>query len=102
MARRAVVGVTSTAARYAHDMSTRLQVVVTEEELRAMKSTAQAAHLTLSEWVRQSLRHARNAAQQRLDDEMLDELLGQATSHRFPAPDIETMNAEIVRGYLAG
>ena len=45
-------------ARYTTGMSKRLQVVVKDEELERYERTAEAVGLTMSEWVRQSLRAA--------------------------------------------
>jgi hypothetical protein len=81
-------------------MSTRLQVVMSEEELDELKAAARAARLTVSEWVRQALRDARSAASPQLTDAELEAVFDLAAPHRFPAPDIDQLNTEIVSGYL--
>ena len=80
-------------------MSTRLQVVVSEEELRELKAAAAAARMTVSEWVRQSLREARSSPRSARSAD-LEEVFAMASQHRFPAPDVGQMNDEIARGYL--
>ncbi|MEE8599725.1 antitoxin [Euzebya tangerina] len=81
-------------------MSTRLQVVVSEQELAEMKAVARSARMTLSEWVRQALREARDAGPAGPDRHELERVLATAAGHAFPAPDIGQINAEIEAGYL--
>ncbi len=79
-------------------MSKRLQVVVDDDELQAYEESASALGLTLSGWVRQSLR----SAHQQVSGGDIDTKLAavrRAFTHSFPAPDIDTMLAEIERGY---
>lgn len=82
-------------------MSTRLQVVVQDAELREIRRAARRQGMTLSEWVRRSLREARRAVSTR-DPEQKLAVLRAALEHAAPAPDIEQMLAEIERGYLSG
>lgn len=79
-------------------MTKRLQVLLDDDDLREIQRLARRHHLTTAEWVRRSLQAAREA------DGGSD--LGQklaavraAAAHAFPAPDIEAMLSEIVRGY---
>jgi hypothetical protein len=79
-------------------MSKRLQVVVQDGELERYQEVARVKGLTLSEWVRQTL----DAAERKVftgDVERKLAALERAARHRFPAPDIEQMNAEIKAGY---
>ena len=78
-------------------MSTRLQVVIDEEEVRALKRRASAEGLTLSEWIRRVLRRAvaeggapSSAARLRAIDRAL------RCGH--PTGDIDEMLAEIEHG----
>lgn len=79
-------------------MSTRLQLVIDEDELEEIRAAARRERLTVSEWVRIALRRARDAPPPH-DDDAFSAALTAATAHRFPAPDIAQMNAEIAEGY---
>jgi len=82
-------------------MSKRLQVVVNDDELRAFEETASVLRLTLSEWVRQTLRKAERDVS-RGDVEAKLAAIRRAAEYpdRFPAPDIEQMLQEIEGGKL--
>lgn len=54
-------------------MSTRLQVVMDDEELEEIHAAAERARLTTSEWVRRVLREARGAGVRRADADRVDE-----------------------------
>ena len=80
-------------------MSKRLQVVVDESELGRFQLAARARGLTLATWVRQALRVAEaQGASGDLDSKLA--AVRAASSHAFPAPDIDVMLAEIERGYV--
>jgi hypothetical protein len=82
-------------------MSKRLQVVVADDELERYSQTADAVGLTMSEWVRQTLRKAERETSSG-DVEAKLAAIRKAVSYNFPAsPDIETMLAETEVGYLA-
>lgn len=79
-------------------MSVRLQVIVSDEEAAAVRALAAREGTTVSELVRQSLRASRRRwasgdVEQRLA------VVRSAATHAFPAPDIDTMLAEIEQGY---
>ena len=79
-------------------MSRRLQVVVEEDEIRAYEDCATAMGLTLSGWVRQTLRMAqREVASGDVDGKLA--ALRRAIGYSFPTADIDEMIAEIERGY---
>lgn len=80
-------------------MSTRLQIVIQEDELEELKSAARAERMTLSEWVRQALRSARERPVSGLSATDLEAVLAEGARHRFPAPGIARRNAEIHEGY---
>ena len=81
-------------------MSKRLQVVLPEAEIDRYARTAEAEGLTLSEWVRQVLRRAGLERTAGKVDERLA-AVRVASRHQFPVAAIETMLAEVDRGYRA-
>jgi hypothetical protein len=82
-------------------MSKRLQVLLDEQELREIRQIARRRRMTVAEWVRQALRGAaREEPEGGLDRKLA--ALAVASRHRFPAPEIEAMLAEIERGYGEG
>lgn len=83
---------------YTTDMSTRLQVVVDDAELRRFRRAAKGAGMTLSEWARQAMRRAERG-QSGGDSGKKLAAVRAATSHAFPAPDIDQMLDEIEHGY---
>lgn len=87
--------------QYTTGMSKRLQVVVTDAELRRFDASAREQGLSLSEWVRHALRSAERATALGAADAKLA-CVRAAARHAFPSPDIDEMNAEIERGYAAG
>ena len=79
-------------------MSTRLQVVLDDEELASIRRTARAQHLTVSSWVR----HALRAAQREYpvaDASRKVQVVREAAGHRFPAGELGDMLREIEQGY---
>lgn len=79
-------------------MSKRLQVLFEDEELEEIRRVARARRMTVAEWVRQSLREAR-AGESTGDVGAKRRALSRAVGNAFPTGDIETMLAEIERGY---
>lgn len=80
-------------------MSTRLQVVLSEQELAEIRRVAAEHDLTVSEWVRQTLRKARRGKSTG-DEARKLALLRAAAEHAFPTADVPDMLAEIEAGYL--
>jgi hypothetical protein len=78
-------------------MSKRLQVLFDEKELEELQDIARQNHMTLAEWVRQTLREARlrhpirAAASKR-------QALRRAMEHEFPTAEIDQMLEQIERG----
>ena len=69
-----------------------------EEELEELRELAREMGMTLSEYVRQTLREAgRHRARGGVDRKIAS--IRAAMRHSFPAPDIETMLEEIESGY---
>lgn len=82
-------------------MSKRLQVIFDDAEYRELQRAARRAHMTVSAWVRQSLRDLRR--REPLGDPAKKlAVVREAARHRYPipAPGIEQMLEEIERGYL--
>ncbi len=82
-------------------MSIRLQVLLDEEELQAMREYALEQGMTLSEWVRQTLRKAMHLRPGDDVDGKLD-CVRSAIRHEFPTADIDQMLSEIEEGYGSG
>jgi hypothetical protein len=80
-------------------MSKRLQVILDEDELRAIQEIAKQQRTSVAEWVRQALRAARRR-EPRLDTERKLKAIRAAVRYQFPAGDIQQMLAEIESGYL--
>jgi hypothetical protein len=79
-------------------MSKRLQVVIDEVELRALREAARREGLGLSEWARRALREARGRGPEG-DLETKRQVVREAVRHEFPTGDIEQILAEVERGY---
>lgn len=82
-------------------MSKRLQVLLEEEELEAIRALAAREGLTVSEWVRGALRRARREDTAGDPASKLAAVRA-AARHGFPTADIEEMLAEIEQGYTFG
>lgn len=82
-------------------MSKRLQVLLEEDELRSMHDFARSQGLTLSEWVRQTLRRVLHQHPAVDVDRKLAHVRA-ASRHQFPTADIDQMLAEIEKGYGDG
>jgi len=78
-------------------MMKRLQVLMDEEELKAIQRSANREHLTTAEWVRQRLREAREQVA-RPDIATKLAAIQAAYRHAGPTGDIDQVLAEIERG----
>lgn len=85
--------------KYTHPMSKRLQVVLADEEWQELADAARARGMSLSAWVRQTLREARRRQAGGDIGAKLDAVRA-ATRHAFPTGDIDELLADIGRGYL--
>ena len=83
---------------YSLSMSKRLQVLLDPAEFDEIGRVARAQNLTVSEWVRKTLREARQSEPHRTVRRKLQSLQ-QAAAHSFPTADIDRMLDEIERGY---
>ena len=79
-------------------MSKRLQVVIKDSELQAIRRVAQAHGMTVSEWVRQTLRDARREAAGGDPDKRLA-VVRAAVRHEYPTAEIDEMLEQIESGY---
>lgn len=82
-------------------MSKRLQVLFDEEELAEIKAIARLHRMTAAEWVRQTLREARQQ-QPLMGVQHKLAAVAKAVEFSFPVDDIDKMLVEIERGYLSG
>jgi len=82
-------------------MTKRLQVILQDPEYREIQRMARSRSMSLAEWVRQALDLARR--RQPLGDvEKKLAAIRAAARHESPTSDIDTMLAEIERGYASG
>jgi hypothetical protein len=82
-------------------MTTRLQVLLEDDEYRRFRQLARKRGMSMAEWVRQALRLAYR--QEPLGDrEKKLAAVRAASRHNFPTADIEEMLREIEQGYAGG
>ncbi len=76
-------------------------MILQDPEYREIQHMARSRSMSLAEWVRQALDMARR--RQPLGDAQKKlEAIRAAARHESPTSDIDTMLAEIERGYTAG
>ena len=80
-------------------MSKRLQVLLDEAEYREIQKIARRKRMTVSEWVRHTLRLGRRSEPVADAERKLDAVRA-AARHTFPTAEIDAMLAEIEHGYL--
>ena len=79
-------------------MTKRLQVLFEDDELRDIQRLARQHRMTTAEWVRRSLRSAREA-ESGADVSQKRAAIRAAVRHSFPTGDIDSMLADIERGF---
>jgi hypothetical protein len=79
-------------------MSKRLQVLLPDQEMAAIRRLAKRERLTVGEWVRRVLQEAR-AGRPEIEPETKLRAVRQAVGYAFPAGEIDQMLSEIERGY---
>ena len=79
-------------------MTKRLQVLFDDDELSEIQRIAKRRRMTTAEWVRASLRAARDAESGTDAAEKLA-TVRRAVGHSFPVGDIDQVLEEIERGY---
>lgn len=80
-------------------MSKRLQVVLSDDEYRAMERVARARQMTVSSWVREALRSAQRLVPGARPDHKIA-AVREAARFNYPTADPAQMLTEIERGYL--
>ena len=78
-------------------MKKRLQVTLDDKEMREIQRTAQQQQITVAEWVRQTLRAARQQVSI-TDPKKKLRVIRCATQHAFPTGDIDQILHETGRG----
>jgi hypothetical protein len=79
-------------------MAKRLQVIVQDPEYREIQRAARSRSMSIAEWVRQALEFARRREPLGDIGKKL-EIIRAAAKHDYPVSDIDTMLAEIEKGY---
>ena len=79
-------------------MSKRLQVILDDAEYRDLERVARRHRVTVSEWVRRALREL-SLREPTASPEKKLAAVRQAARASYPTADIDTMLAEIERGY---
>jgi len=82
-------------------MSKRLQVILDDDEMKAIARLARKRKMTVSGWVREILREARSR-HPRVAGEKKIQAVRAAAKHAFPTADMDRMLAEIESGYQSG
>lgn len=80
-------------------MAKRLQVIVQDPEYREIQRAARARRMTIAEWVRQALSHARRQEPLGDAEKKLKAIRVAAAHNAGLAVDIETMLSQIEQGY---
>ena len=78
-------------------MAKRLQVLLDEDEYREIEALARGQRLSVSEWVRQTLRKARYSRPRKSKEDKL-RAIAEASRHNHPTGDIEDILKEIEEG----
>lgn len=82
-------------------MAKRLQVILQDPEYREIQKMARTRHMSLAEWVRQALDLARRREPLGSTGKKLD-VIRAAAQRNYPTGDIDSMLAEIEKGYGTG
>lgn len=82
-------------------MAKRLQVILQDSEYREIQRMARGRRMSLAEWVRQALDLARRREPLEGAGKKL-EVIRAAAQHDYPTGDIDSMLAEIEKGYGSG
>jgi hypothetical protein len=82
-------------------MSKRLQVILQDPEYREIQKMARTRRMSLAEWVRQALDLARRREPLGDAGKKL-EIIRSAAQHDYPTGDIDSVLAEIEKGYGTG
>ncbi len=77
-------------------MTKRLQVLLEEDEYQDIKAAARAQHMTVAEWVRQTLRRAKRNPPKTVEEKL--RAIKEASRLNHPTADIDVMLREIEEG----
>ena len=77
-------------------MVKRLQVLLDEEEYLDFQAVARRQRMSMAEWVRQSLRSARDNQKKTVESKL--RAIAEASRYQFPTANIEVMLQEIEQG----
>ncbi len=80
-------------------MTKRLQVLFEDDELSEIQALARRRRQTTAAFVRDALRAARESMEYPSVETKL-RAIREAVGHAYPAGDVDTIRAEIERGYL--
>ncbi|OQA25471.1 MAG: hypothetical protein BWY59_01767 [Verrucomicrobia bacterium ADurb.Bin345] len=82
-------------------MSTRLQVILNDDEMADLRRKARLQHMTVAEWVRQALRRAKHEQPEYEASRKL-RVVREAARNQYPSGDINEMLSDIARGQQEG
>jgi len=82
-------------------MAKRLRVILQDPEYREIQHMARSRHMSIAEWVRQALDLARHREPLGGAGNKLEVIRAEA-QHDYPVGDIDSMLAEIEKGYGTG
>ncbi len=88
-----------TMSMIASGMTTRLQVLLEDDEIAEIRRIAKRRRMTVAEWVRQALRVARRD-EPATDPKRKLAAVREAARGAYPTADIDRMLTEIEGGYL--
>jgi hypothetical protein len=77
-------------------MAKRVQVVLEDDEYQAIKAAAKARHITVAEWVLQTVRQHKVNPPKTVEDKL--RAIREASQHTHPTADINVMLEEIAAG----
>lgn len=77
-------------------MTKRLQVLLDEDEYQEIQTVARTQHMTVAEWVRQTLRKAKGTQPKSVEAKL--RAIEKASRYDFPTADIDDMLREIEEG----
>ncbi len=82
-------------------MTTRMQVLLEDDEFAEIRRVAKRHRMTVAEWVRQALRRARRD-EPAVDPRKKLAAVRAAARGAYPTAEIDQMLVEIERGYVEG